>query len=359
MNPLIHSLNVLASQGTTISRTDFCFAEPMWLWGLCVLPLLLLLRRRRGSAAAIQHPGIRFLADKLPTPTALAGAFGPLMLTLTAACILFALARPQWKEERHEPIASGIDIMITCDLSGSMTLEDADGVQRLTGAKKVIQEFVGKRPNDRIGLVAFSGKSRLCCPLTMDHEIVRQRVESFATTTYAEVNGQLHVRIPGTVLTPGTNISAAIATAATQLHKHRDSKSKIIVLFSDGDTQVDGIHPIDAAKQAAAMGIRIYTILIGEGTNASETYTKSASDTNMDARMMQDIARHGGGKYAHAIDNHALGRAFDTINDLEKTDSKPLTFFVYDELFYWPLVLACLLLMLYIGRRLVFPRSAP
>ena len=89
MNSLLHSLNVLASQGPTVSSTDFCFAEPMWLWGLCVLPLLLLLRRRRGSAAAIQHPGIRFLADKLPAPTALAGAFGPLTLTLTAACILF------------------------------------------------------------------------------------------------------------------------------------------------------------------------------------------------------------------------------------------------------------------------------
>lgn len=356
MTHLCHSFQILADQSTQVSSSEFCLASPTWLWGLCIIPCLILLRRRRGSAAAIQHPCIRFIGNKLPTPSALAGVFGPLTLTLALACILFAMARPQWKEERHEPIASGVDIMITCDLSGSMTQVGSDNIQRLASAQKVIQDFVNKRPNDRIGLVAFSGKARLCCPLTMDHAIVKQRVESFATTGYGE-NDQIVV--PGTVLTPGTNISAAIATAATQLHKHHDSKSKIIVLFSDGDTQTDGIHPIDAAKQTSAMGIRIYTILIGSGANASDEYTKSASDSDMDALMMQQIAEHGGGKYAHAINHNDLAQAFDTINSLEKTDSEPLTFSVYEELFYWPLLMACILITLSIGRRLIFPVQAP
>lgn len=356
MTHFCHSFHLLATQNTQVSSAEFSFAAPAWLWVLCALPVLILLRRRRGSAAAIQHPCIRFIGNKLPTPSVLAGVFGPLMLTLALACMLVALARPQWKEERHEPIASGVDIMITCDLSGSMNNRGSDNIQRLESAKTVIQDFVSKRPNDRIGLVAFSGKARLCCPLTMDHEIVKQRVESFATTGY-DNNGR--VIVPGTVLTPGTDISAAIATAATQLHKHHDSKSKIIVLFSDGDTKTDGIHPIDAAKQASAMGIRIYTILIGSGANASDEYTKSASDSDMDALMMQQIAEHGGGKYAHAINHMALAQAFDTINTLEKTDSAPLTFSVYEELFYWPLVLACMFMLLSIGRSLIFPRVAP
>ncbi len=144
-----------AAPGQQESSREFTWASPGWLWLLLLLIPLLVLRRRSGSAASIAHPSIRFIADKLRRPSRLAGRLGPILMGLAAACFIVALARPQWRNEYSEQKVSGIDIMIACDLSGSMsardmrfTTRDERGIRRqveidrLTAAKHVINAFI-------------------------------------------------------------------------------------------------------------------------------------------------------------------------------------------------------------------------
>lgn len=347
----------LATQELPSASRDFLFAEPAWLWVLVLVPLLLLLRRRRGTAAAIQHPGIRMLADVLPKPSVLAGMVGPLCATMATACIIFALARPQWKETHQEPIASGVDIMIACDLSGSMAQKDmrlqGRVVDRLTSAKAVINEFISNRPNDRMGLVAFAGKAKLCSPLTMDHGILRHRLDSFYL---AEVSVLGQLIKPGFVIEDGTAIGSAIASAATRLHERKETKSKVLILVTDGINNRGEISPIDAAHSAAELGIRIYPIAIGSDARLSRHMVHQ--DT-IDEKTLKEIAKITGGRYYRAGSSQSLTEAFSVIDKLEKTDSDPRTFEVYDELFYWPMGAAALLLLMALSANLVFPRPAP
>ncbi len=347
----------LATQNLPDSSKDFIFAEPAWLWALVLIPALLLLRRRKGTAAAIQHPGVRFMANLLPTPSALAGLLGPVAAVLSTACIIFALAQPQWKETHKEPIASGIDIMIACDLSGSMAQQDmrlgGRVVDRLTSAKFVINEFINNRPNDRMGLVAFAGKAKLCSPLTMDHDILRHRLDSFCL---ADTDHFGRIIRPGTIIEDGTAIGSAIASAATRLRDREETKSKIVILVTDGINNRGEITPVNAAQSAAELGIRIYTIAIGSDARLSD---RIASQDTIDEKSLQEIAELTGGKYYRAGSSRSLADAFAVIDKLEKTDSDPRTYVVYDELFYWPMGAAAILMLLALAAQLIFPRPAP
>ncbi|MBE6420020.1 MAG: VWA domain-containing protein [Akkermansiaceae bacterium] len=346
-----------AAAETIPADREFLFAQPAWLWALVLLPALLLLRRRHGTATAIRHPGIRFIADQLPTPSAMAGFIGPLTSALAMAFIILALAQPQWKEMRHEPLASGIDIMITCDVSGSMYNEDMlsgnKKITRLAAAKQVINDFINSRPNDRMGLVAFAGKTKLSSPLTMDHDILRYKVQGFESTVHDEYG---HIVTPGTVLTPGTAIGSAIAAAAVRLDDRKETKSKIIILVTDGVNSAGEITPIEAARYAADLGIRIYTIAIGNDNRLSD-YTYQ--EDGIDEKTLQEIAEITGGQYYRASSGQSLAEAFAVIDQLEKTDSAPRIFEVRTSLFYWPLSLAGLCLVLALAYNLILPRPAP
>ncbi|MBR7109007.1 MAG: VWA domain-containing protein [Akkermansia sp.] len=351
------SIVTLAAAETERFSRDFMFAEPAWLWALVLIPLLVLLRRRMGTAAAIQHPGLRVIAEHLPKPATLAGFIGPVTTLSAVACIIAALAQPQWKETHKEPIASGIDIMIACDLSGSMAEKDmrlkGRIVDRLTSAQHVINEFINNRPNDRMGLVAFAGKAKLCSPLTMDHDILRHKIDSFYL---ADVNpfGQL-IR-PGYIIEDGTAIGSAIASAASRLHDRKETKSKILILVTDGINNRGEIGPLEAAQSAAELGIRIYTIAIGSDKRLSGRLVQH--DT-IDEKSLKEIAELTGGRYYRAGSSQSLADAFAVIDKLEKTDSAPRTFVVYDKLFYWPMGAAALLLLIALGANMVLPKPAP
>ncbi len=347
----------LASTEQVSTIRDFQFATPAWLWALVLIPGLLLLRRRRGTAAAVQHPGMKLIAEHLPTPSVLAGLIGPVAAVLATVCVIIALAEPQWKETHKEPIASGIDIMIACDLSGSMAEKDmrlqGRVVDRLTSAKYVINEFINNRPNDRMGLVAFAGKAKLCSPLTMDHDILRHKIDSFYL---AEVNlfGQLIK--PGFIIEDGTAIGSAIASAATRLNERKETKSKILILVTDGINNRGEITPIDAATGAAELGIRIYTIAIGSDTRLSKHI---AQEDAIDEKTLKEIAKLTGGRYYRAGSSQSLAQAFSVIDKLEKTDSEPRTFVVYEALFYWPMGAAGLFLLIALAANMIFPKPAP
>ncbi len=339
---------------------EFTFAQPVWLWTLPVLLLFLLLRRRTGTTASLVHPTIRFAAKNLRRPATLAGRAGPILLTLSAAALIIALARPQWKNQHTEETVSGIDIMIACDLSGSMASQDMlftgtdeigrkqqAVIDRLTAAKYVISEFIAGRPNDRIGLVAFAGKAKLCSPLTLDHGIVRYIIREF----YLGDNNR-----PGYIAEDGTAIGTAIASAALRLDERRETKSKVIILVTDGMSNSGSISPIDAAKQAAELGIKIFPIAIGKDERISR-YTSNI-DT-FDEKTLREIARITGGKAYRASSGERLQKAFASIDNLEKTEAKRRTLISFDELFPWALGAAALLLALGIIVNFAHPRPAP
>jgi len=364
---MIPFLPLLAQASTApTAAKEFAFGAPGWLWLLLPLAALLLLRRRRGAAASILHPTIRFVAALLPRPSSLAGRLGSLCLVLAAAALVVALARPQWRNQHVEQKVSGIDIMVACDLSGSMsnrdmvfTVRDDRGrtrqaaIDRLSAAKHVISEFINSRPNDRIGLVAFAGRAKLCSPLTLDHGIVRYIIDQF----YLPSGGGFgQAPRPGYMEEDGTAIGTAIASAATRLHERAETKSKVIILVTDGANNSGSISPIEAAKQAAELGIRVFTIAIGRDDRISR-YT--ARVDTFDEGTLKEIARLTGGRYYRASSGASLIKAFESINKLEKTDMKRRVFISYDELFIWPLGAACLLLLAGSLLCYVRPRPAP
>ena len=352
---------MLASTAAAVEATrEFTFAQPLWLWALPALLLFLFLRRRPGTTASLVHPTIRFAAAHLHRPATLAGRIGPLLMALAMAALIIALARPQWKNQHTEETVSGIDIMIACDLSGSMASQDMlftakdrlgrkqrVAIDRLTAAKLVISEFITGRPNDRIGLVAFAGKAKLCSPLTLDHGIVRYIIQEFYLADD---------RRPGYIAEDGTAIGTAIASAALRLNERKETKSKVIILVTDGMSNRGSISPVDAARQAAELGIKIFTIAIGKDERLSR-YT--ANVDTFDEKTLKEIARITGGQFYRASSGARLQKAFESIDKLEKTEAKKRTLISYDELFIWPLAAAFIFLALGIAINLARPKPAP
>ncbi len=350
----------IATHPAMEATREFTFAQPLWLWALPLVLLVLLLRRRRGTTANLVHPTIRFVANRLRRPSTLAGRVGPILMALAMAALIISLARPQWKNQHTEQTVSGIDIMIACDLSGSMASRDMAMTQtdnwgrkqrveidRLTAAKHVISEFIAGRPNDRIGLVAFAGKAKLCSPLTLDHGIVSYIIREFYLADD---------RRAGYIAEDGTAIGTAIASAALRLSERKETKSKVIILVTDGMSNRGSISPIDAARQAAELGIKIFTIAIGKDERISR-YT--ANIDTFDEKTLSEIARITGGQFYRASSGARLQKAFNNIDKLEKTEAKRRTLISYEELFPWALGAAAIFLLLGLLLNFARPRPAP
>ena len=352
-----------AADGAT---RELAWAAPAWLWALLLLLPMAMLRRRRGSSASVAHPTLRFISARLAQPRRLAGRLGPICYLLAAAALIVALAQPRWRDEYEEQKVSGIDIMIACDLSGSMSIPDMTfvgrnnrglptqtTVDRLRAAKHVINEFIASRPNDRIGLVAFAGKAKLCSPLTLDHSIVRYIIDQFYL---AEPDGFGRGARPGYIEEDGTAIGTAIASAATRLHERVETKSKVIILVTDGVNNAGSLSPTEAAQQAAQLGIKIFTIAIGKDERLSR-YT--ANVDTFDEKTLREIARITGGRFYRASSGAQLEKAFSNIDRLEKTDATRRKLVSYEALFPYPLTLAGILLLLGLAAGILRPRSAP
>ncbi|MDO5470834.1 MAG: VWA domain-containing protein [Akkermansia sp.] len=355
-----------AAEAAGAATQEFLFGAPGWLWLLLLLPLLLLLRRRSGTATGILHPTLSFAAAHLRRPATLAGRLGPIFLSLGTAALIIALARPQWRNTYEEQKVSGIDIMLACDLSGSMAAADMvfkvrdnrnrvrqTAVDRLTAAKHVLKEFIGGRPNDRIGLVAFAGRAKLCTPLTLDHGIVSYVIDQFYL---AHPGGFGQPARPGYIEQDGTAIGSAIASAATRLNERKETKSKVIILVTDGVNNSGSITPVAAAELAKEMDIKIFTIAIGRDERLSR-YT--ANVDTFDEKTLKEIAQITGGRYYRASSGAGLLRAFSSIDQLEKTEVKRRMLESYDEMFPWPMGAACILLGLGCLLQFTRPRPAP
>ncbi len=292
---------------------DITFAHPWAFVLLLLLPLLAVLRGRRGRAPAVQYSGLGLLGDLGRTRRVSSGGWLSALRFLALACFIVALARPQRIDTTSQVQESGIDLMLAIDLSPSMDAldyhENGEEISRVQAVRETVSKFIEARPNDRIGMVVFAGEAYLMSPLTLDHDWLLHNVD------------RLQVGLAG----DATAIGSALAVCANRL-RHQDSKSKIIVLLTDGANNAGKITPLAAAEAAHALGIKIYTI--GAGSNdvakfpitdmfGRRTYTTIPVDIDID--MLKKIADVGGGKYFRAADYDSLHHVYDAINKLETT----------------------------------------
>ena len=306
----------------------FAFAHPWLLLLLLALPVLALLQGARGAAPAVVFSSLAPLREIGRVRRASAGAWLFSLLLLALALLIVALARPQQGRTISHVEASGIDILLALDVSGSMRAEDftigTERANRLDVVKQVTQKFIEGRPNDRIGIIAFAGRPYLVSPLTLDHDWLIQNLE--------------RVRIG--LVEDGTAIGSAIASASNRL-KDRDSKSKIVLLLTDGQSNAGKITPATAAEAAKALGIKIYTV--GAGTRGfapmpvvmygQKVYQNVKVDVDEDT--LKHIATMTDAQFYRATDTKSLGQIFEQIDKLEKSTMTLSQYKQVRELFPW------------------------
>lgn len=288
---------------------SFSWQDPFWLWCMILIPLFLILRWLF-SIRSKQKLLIALSARNLKSDGISLLRFIPVLFIIIAALlILLALARPQKVNEQVEQWSEGIDIMLVIDISESMQIQDFLP-NRLEAAKNVAKDFVKGRFQDRIGLVIFSGEAYSRTPLTTDYELL--------TTYIDEIDFTL-------IENRGTAIGSALAVGTNRLRESK-SKSKVLILLSDGDNTAGNIDPITAAKLASAYDIKIYTIAIGqEGKVPMGTdffgRTRYVENT-LDETALREIAKIGSGIFYRVSDNAALEKVFDEIDRMEKAEIK-------------------------------------
>ena len=307
----------------------FRFAQPGWLLLLLPAFLLLALRRGKGSESAVVFPNLSVLVSLGHQVRRMAWSLGLPLAYLALFLSIISMARPVWRNEYQSRSASGIDIMIAFDVSLSMDIDDfvdqGQRVKRIDVAKKVVDDFIGRRPEDRMGLVAFAGRPRDASPITLDHRWLRKSLNELRLN---DANNM------GTIKEQGTAIGSALAAAAVRLEA-RDAKSKIIVLITDGASNSGKISPIEAAEHAKTLGIKIYTVAIGTTEGRVDPSIMRFPYQEFDLPTLKKIAELTGAEHYWAQDLAALKQTFTTIDNLEKTDAKSLTVIDDTELFPW------------------------
>jgi Ca-activated chloride channel family protein len=260
----------------------------------------------------------------------------PWMQALAYCFLVFALCRPQriWKEEKLK--ASSIDIFLVIDLSSSMLAQDFQP-DRLSVSKEVAQRFVDKRRYDRLGLAVFAGESYTRCPLTTDHEVLKNFMQQLGV-------GKLD---------DGTAIGMGLSAAINRL-KSSESKSKIIIVLTDGVNNSGYIDPLTAAQIAKEFNIKIYAVGVGSMGEALTPVTRrgdgqyvfAMSRVEIDEKLMTEVSEMTGGKYFRATDELALQKIYDEIDKLEKTEIEVTRFTRYTEVFHLFAAAGLLLLIL-------------
>jgi Ca-activated chloride channel family protein len=295
--------------------------------------------RRKASLPVLRFPHIEVLKNSFAAFTpggAKTGRLFIILLSLLWICLVLALMRPQIVDRLTEVKNKGYDIMLAVDLSGSMRALDfskgRDRVNRLDVAKEVVGNFVRDRKNDRIGLVLFGDHAYQYTPLTPD----TAEVSKMLNDTVISMAGD------------GTAIGDAIGLAVKGL-RDRPEKSRIIILLTDGEDTASSIPPLQAAKLAKEYGIRIYTI--GIGSNGLVPYPDQYGriimvKTNLDEKLLKEIADITGGDYFRATDSSALHEIYAHINKMEKSKGITRQYLIRTPLYRYPLGAALVLLVL-------------
>jgi len=329
---------------------NFEFQNPWFLLLLLLLPLMWWWshKKKNGAQEEISFPHVGSI-ENIQSFKAFLFKFLPYLRYISLAFLILALARPVLVLKEEEVNAEGIDIMMVMDLSSSMLARDFKP-DRLTVSKEMAQGFIDKREHDRIGLVVFAGESFTQSPLTTDHRIVKQFLSGLESG----------------ILEDGTAIGMGLASAANRL-KESDSKSKVVILLTDGVNNAGYIKPMTAAQIADELGVRVYTIGVGSmGEAISPTsrrsdgrYYFSMARVEIDEELLTEISTLTGGKYFRATNEAGLQNIYAEIDALEKTEIEISVFKRYSEEFRRFLLIGLFLLLLEFLLKNTFLRSIP
>lgn len=260
----------------------------------------------------------------------------PFLKALASVFFIIALARPQLSLEEEEVKAEGIDIFMVMDLSSSMLAKDFEP-NRLEVSKQVAIDFVNKRPYDRIGLAVFAGESFTQCPLTTDHRIVNDFLRTLQCG----------------ILEDGTAIGMGLASAVNRI-KDGITKSKIIILLTDGVNNSGYVKPLTAAEIAKEFNVKVYTIGVGTTGEAltpvsrrsDGQYVFGYSTVEIDEDLLKQISEMTDGKYYRATTSQGLVDIYDEIDKLEKTEMEISTFKRYQDKYVGFLSFGIILLLI-------------
>jgi Ca-activated chloride channel homolog len=321
-----------------------------WMALLLVLPMLVRFFWPRpateqhqsieGMQATLLHPSLSYLQDAFQTRTPrqpLSVRLHSWLLLLLWLALVLALMRPQWLEPYTENRTAGYDLMLAVDASHSMnaldfTLND-EQVSRMQVVKGVVAKFIEGRQGDRIGLVIFGSRAYVLSPMTYD----RKAVSSLLSEVIPRIAGD------------GTAIGDALGLGVKKL-RERPEGSRVLLLIADGENTAGTIPPLKAAQLAAQEGIRIYSIGVGSNRKKVPILENgriiTRSDLGFNEKAMREIAEATDGAYFRATDTEALEKIYQKIDELEKTEAESRTVFVPQPLYYWPLSVALLLLLI-------------
>jgi len=329
------------------------FAEPGAFFLLLVIPLFFLWEVMK------KKPTLYYSDGKLIKTAASHRLYWvdliPVILkSLALLLFIIALARPQQAVRQKEIYRKGVDIICALDASGSMAAEDLKP-NRLSSAKKIIQEFVAKRDNDRLGFVVFGERAITKAPLTFDREMIVNLIE------------KVNIGDAG----DGTAIGQAIVNGLNRI-RDSEAKSKVIILVSDGENNSGEIGPIEAAKLAKELGIKIYTIGIGSAEGApipvyhpryGKQYARFPDGrlalTKLNAKDLIRIADLTGARYYQAKTTMQLKSIFKSIDELEKIKLKTHISFQYREQFELFILLGLFMMLLELLLRKTLLRVIP
>ena len=309
---------------TFLDWKHLTFAHPVFFGLLLLIPFMIWWQMRSKKK---DNPALR-LTTLSGLDAAQAGGkarFRPVLFILriiTLAALSVALARPQSSNTTENVDSEGIDIMLAMDVSGSMVAEDFKP-NRIEAAKALALKFVDQRPTDRIGLVIFSGESFTMCPITIDHNVLKEQIS----------------QVKNGMIIDGTSIGMGLATAVDRL-RFSKGKSKVIILTTDGVNNMGLIDPNTALEIAKAYKVRVYTIGIGTmGQAPMPVQTpmgvqKQMVPVEIDEPLLKKIAVETGGKYFRATNNQSFGAIYEDIDKMEKTKIDVTSYKHYAELFF-------------------------
>ena len=287
---------------------NYTFQNPEYLYLLVLVPVIILyyFLRKKKTDLSILFSNVYSIKSK--TYKNYLVHFNFIVQIIALSLLIIAFARPQSTSSWENSTTTGIDIILAIDISSSMLAQDLKP-DRLLATKEIAKEFISGRPNDRIGLVIFSGESFTQCPLTTDHDILLN----------------LFKDVKSGMIQDGTAIGMGLATSVNRL-KDSEAISKVIILLTDGENNQGSIAPLTAAKIAQQFGIRVYTIGVGTEGYAPYPFKTPFGTTvyqdvevNIDEETLQDISAYTNGKYFRATSNEALSSIYKDIDELERS----------------------------------------
>lgn len=311
------------------------FAQPIWLFAILLLPLVAWSRGRKSVSVMIVP-----FAGAWRKSALISGSRLPTFLAfLAAVSIIVALARPQSVTTERHSKSKGYDIMLAIDLSGSMEAEDekirGQWVNRLHALKPVLNAFINKRENDRIGLIAFAGRAYTVAPLTFDHDWLERQTERLQTG----------------LIEDGTAIGDTLAVATSRLQegaKERagEREGAFIVLLTDGENTAGMLEPDEGSKLAKDAGIRVYTIGVGRNglvrypikNKAGQRIGTDRVRMAVDLDSLRKIAADTNGTFFNAVDSNTISAAFKQIDETSKIEFEVQQYSIVTELFPYVLL---------------------